>query len=262
MAIKTSCPHCEQPLSAVDEDVGKERICPVCENEWVVPSKKIEPYAVFGDYSTTRPLGVGGNCEVHLALHKGTGQQVALKIFFVDDVDQKDCMRFEKEIRHITTIEHPGIIRAFDGGFEKRLVIERDGREREEAYYFLAMEYVQGETLDDILDSNGPMDEYEAVRIATRLAVVMEFLWENYQIMHRDLKPGNVMHSYSGEVKLMDFGIAKSAYDAQLTGARTIVGTPYYMSPEQCTPSRTIDLRSDIYGLGAPLPHGYGRVSF
>lgn len=242
MAIRTFCPHCQLPQRASNDEIGRTVLCTGCGGEWVVPSKKVPPGSEYGDYTVLRPIGVGGNSEVHLAEHVETGHQVALKIFFIDEVDSKDCMRFEKEIKHITAITHPGIIEAYEGKFLDDM-------------YYLAMEYVDGETLDEFLESNGPMDEYEAMRIAANIAEVMEYLWEKHHIIHRDLKPGNVMLSYAGEVKLMDFGIAKSMYDARLTGARTIIGTPYYMSPEQCTPSRPVDLRSDIYGLGATFYH-------
>ena len=196
----------------------------------------------FGDFTVLYPLGLGASGEVHLA-KDGQGRRAALKILLLRELgDNIDLKRFLRESMFISALDHPGIIKIYDAGTAHN-------------YNFIAMEYVEGETLDEHLDKFGQLAEHDALMIIRDVAEVMGYVWNQRRLVHRDLKPANIMLSYDNVTKVMDLGIAKSfLYDlTQLTDADTIIGSPPYMSPEQCAPGKPLDFRADIYSLGCTL---------
>lgn len=243
MAFESICPHCGKSYRATAEQVGQLYTCTNCSASCITPSQEIDPGMVFGDYEVRYPLGAGSTGEVHLATERSTNLPVALKILMLaEDAQKVDVQRFVREARTARSFEHPVLVRIYDAG-------------QTDKYYWLAMEYVKGETLDRLLKHHGVFSETDALAIVRDVADAMRYAWEHKELVHRDIKPSNIMLSYAGATKLMDLGIAKSfLHDLTvLTDPDMVIGSPPYMSPEQCAPGKRLDQRSDIYSLGATL---------
>jgi serine/threonine protein kinase len=204
------------------------------------------PQFIAGRFRIEREIGTGGMGTVYLATHLGLQRAVAVKIIkreFAGDQDVAD--RFLREARTMAKLRHPHAAMIFDAGNLP------DGR------HFIIMEFVEGETLSQALAREGRFTASRAVQIATQICDVLEEA-HRLGIIHRDLKPSNIMLSERG-VCVLDFGVAKvlaSSAEATATHASTgsghIVGTPRYMSPEQCLGQR-VGARSDLYSLGVLL---------
>jgi len=204
------------------------------------------PQFIAGRFRIEREIGTGGMGTVYLATHLGLQRAVAVKIIkreFAGDQDVAD--RFLREARTMAKLRHPHAAMIFDAGNLP------DGR------HFIIMEFVEGETLSQALAREGRFNATRAVQIATQVCDVLEEA-HRLGIIHRDLKPSNIMLSERG-VCVLDFGVAKvlaSSTEVTATHASTgsgqIVGTPRYMSPEQCLGQR-VGARSDLYSLGVVL---------
>ncbi len=204
------------------------------------------PQFIAGRFRIEREIGTGGMGTVYLATHLGLDRAVAVKIIkreFAGDQDVAD--RFLREARTMAKLRHPHAAMIFDAGNLP------DGR------HFIIMEFVEGETLSQIIAREGRLSAQRAVQIATQVCDVLEEA-HRIGIIHRDLKPSNIMLGERG-VYVLDFGVAKVlASSAEVTsthastGSGQIVGTPRYMSPEQCLGQR-VGARSDLYSLGVLL---------
>lgn len=205
-----------------------------------------------GNYVVRKRVGVGGMGSVYLAEHPVIGKKVAVKVLHTEYASNKDLVqRFFNEAKAVTEIQHPNIVDVIDYGFVPN---ERTGGER---VYFV-MEYLEGKTLSQMLQAKKRLDENEARMIALQIA---DALRASHQkgIIHRDLKPDNIVvrKRPNGRmtVKILDFGIAKLVGDdrTEQTQQGVVMGTPSYMSPEQCEGQGDIDHRSDVYSLGVVL---------
>ncbi len=158
--------------------------------------------------------------------------------------------RFEQEIRAATRLEHPNVVATLDHGDS-------------DAGPYLVMEYVKGESLGARIERNGPMAPAEAVRLISDVARALDYAHQQ-GVIHRDVKPDNILITSDGQARLADFGLVKLVDDdADLTRPGTGLGTPSFMPPEQLTQAKAIDLRCDIYGLGATLYMAVtGRLPF
>jgi serine/threonine protein kinase len=204
------------------------------------------PQFIAGRFRIEREIGTGGMGTVYLATHLGLERPVAVKIIkreFAGDQDVAD--RFLREARTMAKLRHPHAAMIFDAGNLP------DGR------HFIIMEFVEGETLSQALAREGRFSPTRTVQIATQICDVLEEA-HRLGIIHRDLKPSNIMLSDRG-VCVLDFGVAKvlassaeSTATHASTGSGQIVGTPRYMSPEQCLGQR-VGARSDLYSLGVLL---------
>ena len=204
------------------------------------------PQFIAGRFRIEREIGRGGMGTVYLATHLGLERPVAVKIIkreFASDSDVSD--RFLREARTMAKLRHPHAAMIFDAGSLP------DGR------HFIIMELVEGETLAQALAREGRFSPAQAVRIAMQVCDVLEEA-HRIGIIHRDLKPSNIMLSERG-VCVLDFGVAKvlastaeSTSTHASTGSGQLVGTPRYMSPEQCLGQR-VGARSDLYSLGVLL---------
>jgi serine/threonine protein kinase len=204
------------------------------------------PQFIAGRFKIEREIGTGGMGTVYLATHLGLDRAVAVKIIrreFAGDRDVSD--RFLREARTMAKLRHQHAAMIFDAGNLP------DGR------HFIVMEFVEGETLSHALAREGRFTAPRAVQIATQVCDVLEEA-HRLGIVHRDLKPSNIMLSDRG-VCVLDFGVAKvlassaeSTATHASTGSGQIVGTPRYMSPEQCLGQR-VGARSDLYSLGVLL---------
>ncbi len=191
-----------------------------------------------------RKLGEGGMGEVWLANQLTMQRDVALKILSPKLVsDANFIRRFEHEIKIAGKLHHPNIITAFDAGHVQGL-------------YYLASQYVDGMELGDRMKIDRIIPERDALRIVRDIACALDYAWSEFKILHRDIKPSNIMLDKKNRAMLMDMGISKSLIeDNAYTISGTVVGTPYYISPEQARGDKDVDFHSDIYSLGATLYH-------
>lgn len=190
----------------------------------------------LGSYEILSEIGRGGMGTVYRARQAGLERIVALKVLPGKLAGNREfVVRFMREARSIATLEHPGIVTVYDVG-------ESDG-----TYYF-AMQLLEGSPLSGLIEQRGPLPTEEAASIAAQVAEALGFA-HAAGILHRDVKPDNIVVDSNGRAILTDFGIAWSAADTRLTQAGNTVGSPQYMSPEQIA-GKKVDQRADLYSLG------------
>jgi predicted Ser/Thr protein kinase len=196
----------------------------------------LRPGDVFaGRYEIVSSVARGGFSYVFRAVDRSGGGSVALKFLSARDAGADLENRMQRELRLARDLRHPNIVRVFD-------LVEAEG------FLCLTMEFVEGETLKELVRARHPVGVGEAVGILSRLASAMAAV-HAAGVVHRDLKPQNVIVAAGGEVKLLDFGLARTPDSTGLTVTGTILGTPEYMSPEQVD-GKVADSRSDVYSLG------------
>ncbi|MGN6127260.1 MAG: Stk1 family PASTA domain-containing Ser/Thr kinase [Humibacter sp.] len=208
-----------------------------------------EPRMLAGRYRVGELIGRGGMADVHKGVDTRLGRTVAIKLLKPSlATDPAFRTRFRQEAQAAARMAHPTIVRVFDAGEET----VRDAMGNEVQAPFIVMEYVDGVLLRDIL-RNGPLEPAEAARIASGLLTALEYS-HRAGVVHRDIKPGNIMVTRAGQVKVMDFGIARAISDSSATVAQTtaILGTASYFSPEQAK-GETVDARTDLYSTGVVL---------
>ena len=203
-----------------------------------------------GRYEVGALIGHGGMAEVHLGTDTRLGRQVAIKIMRADLANDAIFLsRFRREAHSVAMLNNPNIVSIYDTGEEP--ITSSEGHQ--ESVPYLIMEYVKGQTLRDILKENGPLSQSDAEQIIIGVLNALEYS-HRMGIIHRDIKPGNIMISDQGVVKVMDFGIARALDDsaATMTQSQGVVGTAQYLSPEQAR-GENVDMRSDLYSAGCVL---------
>jgi serine/threonine protein kinase len=203
----------------------------------------------FGNYELEKELGQGGMGTVYLARDSGLNRKVALKILKTDlSDDPAFAKNFLDEVEVTASLAHPNIIRVYTLG-------EQDGR------LYLVMEHLDQPSLEQRMDQAGKLSERDVLEIGIGIASALQFAHEETGMIHRDIKPGNILFGRGNIPKLADFGLAAGARSA-LGQQDEIWGTPYYVSPERLNREEE-DIRSDIYSLGAALYHALaGRAPF
>jgi tRNA A-37 threonylcarbamoyl transferase component Bud32 len=199
----------------------------------------------LGSYIVREQLGQGGMGAVYLAEHETLKRQVALKVLPPSKNDQNaklNIERFLREARAAAALDHPNIVRIHDVGHQGEV-------------HFLVMEYVEGQTLEDMLRKGGPVTPSRAVEYIAQAAAGLQHAHEK-NFIHRDIKPANLMLAKDGTVKILDMGLARSSSSesdklTERMDEGAIVGTADFISPEQAINAPNIDIRSDIYSLGA-----------
>jgi len=196
------------------------------------------------NYTIKSELGQGGMATVYLAEHKTLGLPVAVKILAKEFAHNENIRkRFLAEARNMFKMSHPNIIKVTD------LIEEGDT-------VAFVMEYIEGDTLKDYLERKGKLSNDDIKTIFTQMLAAVAYVHEQ-GLIHRDIKPSNFMISPNGQVKLLDFGIAKnlnpSSAEYTMTAQHQIMGTVMYMSPEQIKSTKQVTFAADIYSLGVVL---------
>jgi serine/threonine protein kinase len=204
----------------------------------------------LGNYQILEEIGRGGMAVVYRAYQPSLNRHVAIKILPPQlGLDQQFVERFQREAQAAAGLRHPNIVVIHDVGHQ-------------EGVYYIVMEYLEGQTLRELVEREGPLPQERAIRITEQIASALDYAHQR-GFVHRDVKPANIFVSEGDRVTLTDFGIAKAASETQhLTRTGMLVGTPEYMSPEQAEGGR-IDHRTDLYALGIVLFQMLvGRVPF
>src|ERR671916_402394 len=191
-------------------------------------------------YRLVKPLGSGGMADVFLAHDNILDRDVALKVMSTRYAsDEEFVERFKREAQSAAALSHPHIVSIFDRG------------ESEDGTYYIAMEYLPGGTLKDRITSRGALPPRTAAAVALQIAEALRVAHER-GVIHRDIKPHNILIAESGDVKVTDFGIARAASSSTMTRTGSILGTAHYISPEQAM-GEPVGPASDLYSLGVVL---------
>src|SRR5215471_17957199 len=196
----------------------------------------------IGKYKVLERLGAGGMGSVYLCEHKLMRRRAAVKVLpAAKGEDPSSLERFYRAARAVAALDHPNIVRAYD--------IDQDDK-----LHFLVMEYVDGTSLQEIIKKHGPMDITRAAHYIRQAAIGLQHAHIE-GLVHRDIKPGNILVDRSGIVKVLDMGLARFFHDEDDVLTRkfeeNVLGTADYLAPEQALDSHAVDIRADIYSLGA-----------
>jgi serine/threonine protein kinase len=196
----------------------------------------------IGKYKVLERIGSGGMGQVFLCEHKMMRRRVAIKVLPTAKAeDEASLERFYREARAVATLDHPNLVRAFD-------------IDQEESLHFLVMEFIDGTNLHDIVKRSGPLSPLRACHYIYQSAFGLQYAFDCAGLVHRDIKPGNILVDRSGVVKILDMGLARFFYDEEDPLTRKYdetLGTADYLAPEQALDSHCVDIRADIYSLGA-----------
>jgi len=226
-------PENGQASHRTEEMTGAERLAAGLVPDGASPAEITD----IGGCRIERVIGRGSTGIVCLGRHRLLDVPVAVKLIHVPKArwSSDEVQRFLRGARAAALIQHPHIVPVLNAG-------------REAGFYYLIQRYIEGRTLRQVIDRDGPLPEAKVVRfmreVASGLAAV-----HAVGIVHRDVKPQNILYAAEGHTMLTDFGLARPTATAEISGESTLVGTPLYMSPEQCE-GKPLDGRSDLYSLG------------
>jgi len=209
----------------------------------------------IGAYHILELLGSGGMSAVYLCRHRETGRRVAVKV--LPKALAKDptlLKRFYREARASAALNHPNVVRGFEADSERN-------------QHFMVMEYVDGVSLQEIVKKHGPLSVLRASHYIRQAAVGLQYADEQ-GLVHRDIKPGNLLVDRHGTVKILDMGLSRFYQEDESVLTRDVLGTLDYLAPEQARDSHSVDIRADIYSLGGTFyflltgntPFGHGRL--
>ena len=231
-----TCPYCDGLITGTSDLLGHEIACPHCAQPFVY-------LLPFDKYLLERKIGSGGMGDIYLATETGLDgkeRKIALKVIHPHLADNpKFVETFLREGQTTASLNHPHIVHIFSSG-------------QCEGFCFLTMEYLSGGSLEERMAAGKKLDESEAIDIALGIASALR-LAAIHGLVHRDIKPGNILFTAKGTPKLVDFGLSLRSREEQANDAE-VWGTPYYLPPERLQ-REPEDFRSDLYSLGATLFH-------
>lgn len=240
--MQTACQKCGKAVTVAFSSIGSVFRCPDCKQLSALLRRDGEGRIAFGDYEVLREVGQGSNAIVCKVRQISTHELRALKLFVADALSEAHALReFTRESQIATQIVHPNIIRVHEAG-----VLE--------GVPFVVMEYVPGLNMAQLLDEYGPLDQFDTVNIGCRICDALDYVWNHFLLIHRDIKPQNLILDKEGHVKVCDFGMIVD-HSASVVDLGAVEGTPYYLSPESVAEGSYLDNRTDIYSLGASLYH-------
>ncbi|PAW75432.1 MAG: hypothetical protein B9S32_17920 [Verrucomicrobia bacterium Tous-C9LFEB] len=227
------CPTCQKEINVTGFEPGDLINCPHCGHEFTVTRQ-------FGHYLLQKQIGAGGMGSVYLGTDLKLNRVVAIKLLKPElCADQKFLSTFLREAEITASLNHPNIVQVYAFG-------------QEGENYYLVMEHISGGTLDDKIVKNGRITELEGLEIGIAVSAGLDFAHQR-GLIHRDIKPGNILFGANNTPKVVDFGLSLS-HDTTDQFAGEIWGTPYYVAPEKLE-NQPEDFRSDMYSLGTTLFH-------
>ena len=235
--LRFSCPFCHFQISVEDCDAGGRIVCPACNKAVAIPATRFDNGCIIGDFIIQSRIGAGAAGTVYLAQQISLEREVALKVLSHKNMTEKGVTTFLNEARAAAKLSHVNLVQAYAVG-------EDDG------YSYMAMTYIRGETLKSRLKRERRIPIDEALHIVQQIAEALCYAWNESRLIHRDVKPDNIMLTDDGIAKLTDLGLAMNQKD--WSEDMDISGSPSYMSPEQFA-GEPLDTRSDIYSLGVTL---------
>jgi eukaryotic-like serine/threonine-protein kinase len=228
-----ACPSCQKDINVTGFEPGDGINCPHCGHEFAVTRQ-------FGNYRLEKQIGSGGMGAVYLGTDLKLNRVVAIKLLKTElCTDEKFISTFLREAEITASLNHPNIVQVYAFG-------------QEMGTYYLVMEHISGGTLDDKIVKNGHITELEGLEIGIGVSSGLAFAQER-GLIHRDIKPGNILFGANSTPKVVDFGLSLS-HDTTDHFAGEIWGTPYYVAPEKLE-NQPEDFRSDMYSLGTTLFH-------
>ncbi len=240
--MRFQCPFCRGIVSVDNADMGTDVQCGHCGEPVTVPASRVATGAVIGDFIILRELGRGGMGIVYLAHQISLDRPAGLKILAENYANNAEfVVGFIKEARAAAKLNHPNIVQAYAVG-------------EDEGIFYFAMEYIDGETMKNVLKREQVIPIDQAISIIQQISEALDYAWKEQKLIHRDIKPDNIMLTSSGRAKLADLGLAKVAGEIDDSEDDEVMGTPQYISPEHLT-GAPMDSRSDIYSLGATFYH-------
>ncbi len=237
--MRFQCPNCKEIVSVDNSEMGAQVQCGRCQQVVAVPESRTAPGAVIADFIIQKELGRGGMGVVYLSHQISLDRSAALKVLSETYASNSEfVVGFIREARAAAKLNHPHIVQAYAVG-------------EDDSLYYFAMENVNGETMKAILERNKVIPVDQAVQIIQQIAEALDYAWKEERLIHRDIKPDNIMLTSSGKAKLADLGLARRAGEKdELDNSDEVMGTPQYISPEHLI-GEEMDIRSDIYSLGA-----------
>lgn len=237
--MRFQCPLCHKLVAVDDSQMGNQVQCGHCNEVVSVPPSRFATGAVIADFVIMKEIGRGGMGVVYLAHQISLDRPAALKILqdsYANDAEF--VVNFIKEARLAAKLNHPHIVQAYAVG-------------EDEGVFYFAMEYIDGETMKSVLRREKVIPVDQAVTIIQQVAEALDCAWKEQKLVHRDIKPDNIMLTRKNQAKLADLGLSQVADDGDDDDdSDEVMGTPQYISPEQLT-GAPVDIRSDIYSLGA-----------
>ena len=235
--LRFACPFCHFQISVEESDAGGRIVCPACAKTVAIPATRFDNGCIIGDFVIQSRIGAGSAGTVFLAQQISLEREVALKVLSHKNMTEKGVATFLNEARAAAKLSHVNLVQSYAVG-------EDDG------YSYMAMTYIKGETLKSRLKREKRIPIDEALHIVQQIAEALCYAWNESRLIHRDVKPDNIMLTDDGIAKLTDLGLAMNQKD--WSEDMDISGSPSYMSPEQFA-GEPLDTRSDIYSLGVTL---------
>ena len=248
--MRFQCPYCRNVVAVDNADLGLDVQCGHCSEVVTVPNSRISTGCLIADFIVQEELGRGGMGVVYLAHQISLDRLSALKVLADQYAnDAEFVVGFIKEARAAAKLNHPHIVQAYAVG-------------EDEGVFYFAMENVEGETMKEVQKREKIISIDKAVVVIQQIGEALDYAWKEAQLVHRDIKPDNIMMTKKGAAKLADLGLARVAGDIDDSESDEVMGTPQYISPEHLT-GAPMDVRSDIYSLGATFYHMItGRFAF